>query len=65
MRHEKCKGCYTDVYTGIKCPIQSRNQLALLLKCPCLDCLVKGICIHVCKEYTKIRRQAIELETME
>ena len=53
MKHKNCEGCYTN-NTDVKCILQSRNQLDLILKCPCNKCLIKGMCDNPCEEYTAI-----------
>ena len=63
--HEICKGCkmngkkltYLDgknTYIRdcrIKTPVLSSTE-----QCPCINCLIKGICSHGCEEYLDYMR---------
>jgi len=46
----KCKGCRSETNYCKVFPIHM-DKNGIVKKCPCEECLVKGICIRSCEEY--------------
>lgn len=49
IMNSECKGC--RIYK--KCNLSEISNVSGRMRCPCLTCLVKGICNEVCKEYSE------------
>lgn len=49
----ECEGCktYNDINSKGTCNACNIPRLAGTVKCPCVDCLVKGICVKPCTEF--------------
>lgn len=49
----ECKGCKSnnDIKTKGPCNACNIPRLSNKVECPCLTCLVKAICVTVCKDY--------------
>lgn len=49
----KCEGCkaYSDRESKGMCLACNTPSLSDTIKCPCVICLVKGICVVSCKEF--------------
>lgn len=45
----ECKGC--TVYEDQICAIRLNPRISETLQCPCMNCLVKIMCIGVCQEF--------------
>ena len=56
FKDKECKGCI-----GIEnfCALPLHINKA---KCPCLNCLIKGICRQGCNQYGKFMKLAIDLK---
>ena len=48
MKVENCKGCRTFMNTYVKCSPMLANKSS---ECPCITCLIKGVCNMACEEY--------------
>jgi hypothetical protein len=43
-----CKGCLTYAQIeGVRC---SLNPVYAERRCPCIDCLIKGVCMETCEK---------------
>ena len=48
---EECKGCRSSFKNQCIVSPYLTNEDNTIIKCPCMICLVKGICSFPCKEY--------------
>jgi hypothetical protein len=60
MEKTSCKGCktYTNTIsaeTSLYCMHYMREdeQGIVIPRCPCMTCLIKGVCVDACPEYDK------------
>ena len=73
MEIKDCKGCRSEQYMkendinfttcGLLHSHIKRKSKAIknLSMCPCVECLIKGICNTECKQYKEYRDNVIEL----
>ena len=49
----ECEGCksYNDIESKGACLACNIPRLSNSIKCPCIICLVKGMCVRVCEEF--------------
>lgn len=48
---DMCDGCFTDITT---CPVKNFIDVYHYKnKCPCINCLVKSMCIKICIERSR------------
>ena len=64
----ECEGCltYNNTYDNVKgkpyCELYIIPRLSEVQQCPCLNCLIKCICVNRCKDFVKhmnLSRQTI------
>lgn len=59
LKDERCIGCfsYQTADSLLKCHIPFRfidkQSSSIVIECPCLKCVVKGICETICSDYKK------------
>jgi len=55
--NSECEGCnsFRSHRKVFSCAAESISQLGTGEICPCVTCLVKGICITACTEFKKFR----------
>lgn len=56
----KCEGCRVYGKNVKKCTIFCIPHISKTQHCPCLNCLIKGICNRICddfKAYEKVSRK--------
>ena len=51
----ECEGC--RMFNMSQCEIGLYPELSEDLKCPCLVCLVKGMCNEACKEFRQYTKR--------
>jgi len=56
--HEECRGCLANIP---ECVFQF-NYKYNHLECPCIECLVKGMCTKACSEYDEYSLYPPEME---
>lgn len=60
----ECKGCLSCPNDQITCKVGMVPHLSETESCPCLNCLVKGVCDETCYEFRKYTRQHFIYEEM-
>jgi len=52
----ECRGCRMYNNPMTKCEINIVSHITDTDRCPCMDCLVKGMCDNACKDFRKYSR---------
>jgi len=65
--HKECGGCKSfngECTAGVEPHLDSIDYTRLNIKdhdCPCLNCLVKGICTELCDDFRKYQNVYIDI----
>ena len=61
----KCEGCNESIYGDKVCASQLKSKIKdkeTIVYCPCVECLVKGMCTISCDAFTKYCEKLVEIE---
>jgi len=61
MSEDPCKGCRTSI---AKCYYRKYNKFTEC-DCPCINCLIKGVCDIACEEFKIVERKSNEKSRVE